>query len=286
MSSKTIEQLAERYPSLYVAPADTAEEAYGAAARRGIPPMERDLSHFVGTDEDWLHEEQTPAGPVDVVFLKCREDFENFLRCTVYRCRPNPIPATIGAMTIDGLADWSRIRAHHEEYIAAGGADWPSEFKRFVADRKNFCQTIVIISEGPYSDLSPDVAGYGEVEWLRTSRDIRLYHELTHVMCRRLMPNDVLPIWDEITADLNGLLRATGAYDPLLALRFLGIENGRYVHGRLEEYLDERDKTRIDQIAHEVSDVCEDIADLAQDIGPDDSYDLVLKLKREPLLRY
>lgn len=281
-----VEQLAKRYPQLYVAPAEGAEEAYRAAAGFGRPPEKRSLAHFVTHEDDWLRIEQTPAGNVKALFLKERPDFETFLQCTLHRCRPDFIPPTIGAMTIQGLPDWSCINEHKMAYLASGGQDWDEEFKRFIAKPENYRTTIVIISEGPYSAIPAEVAGYGDYEWLEVSRDIRLFHELTHVTCRRLMPDDTPAVFDEVTADFNGLLHATGTYDPTLALRFLGIDRGTYAGGRLEEYLSDEQKGDIESIAGEVSDVCERIAELAKGVSADDGYEFVLQLKRERLLDY
>lgn len=281
-----VEQLAERYPQLYVAPAEDAEEAYRVAAGSGQPPAQRSLAHFITSEDDWLRLEQTPAGSVDALFLKERRDFETFLQCTLHRCRPDAIPATIGAMTIQGLPDWSRIFNHRAEYLAGGGQDWAAEFKRFVAKPENYRTTIVIVSEGPYSALSAQAAGYDDRTWLELSRDIRLYHELTHVTCRRLMPGDTPAVFDEVTADFSGLVHATGTYDPMLALRFLGIDGGVYVGGRLEEYLNDEQRANIATVAGDVSDVCERIAELSEGVSAEDAYEFVLKLKRERLLDY
>lgn len=280
------EELAERFPQLYVCPAEDAEEAYKRAVTKGVPPSEHDLSHFCGTDDDWLRVEQTPAGLVEVLFLKCREDFETFLRCTTHRCCPDVIPPSIGAMTIDGLADWQRVRAKRLACASMWEEGGREEFDAFLSDRTQYRITLVVLSEGPYSALDASRTPYGREEWLVVSREIRLYHELAHVTCRRLMPDDKPPVWDELTADAHGLLRATGHYDASLALRFLGIEEKRYVGGRLEEYLDVDQSSRMDDVAVEVAKACEHIAHELQDADPARSYDLLLDLKHNPSLSY
>lgn len=281
-----VEQLARRFPQLYVRPAQDAEEAYVRAAAKGIAPEPLDLSHFCGSDADWLRTEQTPAGEVEVLFLALRNDFETFLQCTTHRCRPDAIPATIGANTLIGLADWERLRSCY----AACRAHWlkggKEEYRAFLADKSRYRITLVLLSDGPYSALAADRTPYGEDEWMRVSRDIRLYHELAHVTCRRLMPDDTPPVWDELTADAHGLLRATGAYDLTLAQKFLGIEDGRYTGGRLEQYLDDEQRQRMDQVASQVADACAHIDHCLAGARPEDSYDLLLALKRDPALDY
>ncbi|MDO4797107.1 MAG: hypothetical protein Q4A01_03705 [Coriobacteriales bacterium] len=281
-----VEELARRFPQLCVRPAQDAEEAYVRAVTKGIVPDPCDLSHFGGSDADWLRTEHTPAGEVEVLFLARREDFETFLRCTTRRCRPEAIPTTIGAMTLDGLVDWECVRAYRALCALRWDEGGKEEFAAFVADRSQYRVTLVLLSEGPYSALGAEHTPYDEQTWLRVSREIRLYHELAHVTCRRLMPNDKPPVWDELTADAHGLLRATGAYDLSLALRFLGIQDGRYAGGRLQEYLCEEQREHMDAIVAQVLDACAHIDRFLAGARQEDSYDLLLALKRDSALTY
>lgn len=91
--------------------------------------------------------------------------------------------------------------------------------------------------KAPYSNLPAEQTPYGCDEWLDISRAIRLHHECSHVVCRRVMPEEVLPVFDEITADMVGLICATGRYDAGLASRFLGVTAEGFSGGRLSEYL-------------------------------------------------
>jgi hypothetical protein len=101
---------------------------------------------------------------------------------------------------------------------------------------------LVVLSCGPYSVVSASAMGLTEGEWLARSDTIRRYHELTHVICRRLYPEDVDPVRDELIADAVGLYAAFGRFDPETEKRFLGVKDGRYVGGRLENYTDEPEK--------------------------------------------
>ena len=114
-----LEALAECYPQLYLKPGEGMEDAYKAAALRGNKPEHPSLELFQGSEKDSLTEEQTPAGPVEVLYLYRREDFENALRLLAYRCRPEVIPVTLGAMTVNGLANWKKIEDHRTAYLAA-----------------------------------------------------------------------------------------------------------------------------------------------------------------------
>ena len=101
------------------------------------------------------------------------------------------------------------------------------------------------------------------------------------------MPDDVLPVWDEVTADTVGLLFATGNYDASLAALFLGVTEAGYADGRLAEYLDESQEARIDEVATEVHAALSGIEALTAENGAVvDPFDFLLQLKRQPLLRY
>lgn len=50
------------------------------------------------------------------------------------------------------------------------------------------------------------------------------------------------PVRDELIADAVGLYAAFGRFDPETEKRFLGVKDGRYVGGRLENYTDEPEK--------------------------------------------
>ena len=281
-----IETLAQRFPQLYVAPAEGAQEAHRAASGRGIVPDHANLDHFTTSDDDELRTVDTVAGPVAVVFLKNRADFETFLQVIGHKSQPAPIARSVGAITYRGLADWGAVAVARERYLAGGGDNWPAEFARLAKQPGMFRTELVVISEGPYSNISAVQTPYDEEEWLRISREIRLHHECAHVVCRRTMPDDVLPIWDEVTADVVGLLCATGGYDASLAGRFLGISADGYEGGRLAEYLDADQQARIDDISVELHGVLGRIEALVQDGAGQDPFAFLVDLKRQPLIGY
>lgn len=278
--------LAKRFPQLYVAPAEGAQTAHRLAAGRGIAPAGADLGHFVTSPEDELREVDTPAGPVEVVFLHNRSDFETFLQIVGHKAEPVPIARTVGAITYRGIADWGKVAVAHAAYVAAGGDDWPNEFARLARQPGAFRAEIVVISEGPYSNVPANQTPYDEERWLCISREIRLHHECAHVVCRRTMPDDVLPVWDEVTADVVGLLCAIGRYDAALAARFLGVAPDGYAGGRLAEYLSDEQAQRIDEVAAEVFAACAQIEQACGQTQASEPFTFLLDLKRAPLLAY
>ncbi len=202
---------------------------------------------------DSMENVDTPAGPAAVITLYNRHDFEVFVRCmTAPRQDPHTkVPPTMGAMTFT-VFNWSRINAHKEAFFkeqqAAGVSlpDWNEEFRRFTSVRENCQDMLVVLSCGPYSGVSVSrvnalLAESGrrmlsEEEWLTSSIYIRKYHELTHFVCRKLYPDKVDAVWDELVADAVGLYAAFGEYRRDLEELFLGITDCRYTGGRLENY--------------------------------------------------
>lgn len=278
--------LARRFPQLYVAPAEGAQEAHRLASGRGIAPAGATLDHFATTPRDELRLVDTPAGPVEVVFLERRADFETFLQIVGNRSQPVPILRAVGAITYRGLPDWAKVAAARAAWLEAGDTDWQAEFARLAREPGAFRSEIVVISEGPYSNVPASETPYDEAAWTAVSREIRLYHECAHVVCRRRLPQDILPVWDEVTADVVGLLRATGGYDASLAARFLGVTPDGYAAGRLEEYLSEGQAAHVDAVSREVHAALLRIEALCGEAGADDPFGLLLRLKAEPFVAY
>ena len=246
MSERTaIETLAETYPQLYLDPGREEKEAYRKVVLQGETPESRDLSHFKGDPQDQSEIVETPAGPVVVVSLRNRADYEVFVRCMMAAKEgpKAPIPASQGASTLVAF-NWPRIYAHKRQFMeeqhAAGveDPDWSGEFRRFISVPANYQDLLVVLSWGPYSNVSAEEAGQTADNWLETSYAIRKYHELTHVICRRLYPKRIDAVWDELVADAVGIYAALDRYDAALEKRCLGITDGRYSGGRLENYAD------------------------------------------------
>ena len=285
---EVISHLALRFPQLYIKPSEGDEtlQLHRLAAGRGLAPADANLAHFETSARDELRIVDTPAGPVEVVFLPVRRDFETFLQIIGHKAQPEPIARTVGAITYRGLADWGAVAQARADYEAQGGDDWSSEFARLAKQPGTFRAELIVISEGPYSNISAAQTPYSEDEWVEVSREIRLHHECAHVVCRRTMPDDILPVWDEVTADVTGLLCATGRYDAGLAALFLGVTEQGFAGGRLSEYLNEEQLKRIDEVSAEVWAALTRVEQQADERAVAHPFDFLLNLKRNPLLSY
>ncbi|MBR4501437.1 MAG: hypothetical protein IKP22_06040 [Clostridia bacterium] len=232
--SDVVEKLSADYPQLYLDPDTDTPESYRRVVLSGVEPETKSLTHFRGDVFDRLETIETPAGPVRAVTLGDRRDFELFLRGMMAAKNGPlaPVPKNQGAAILT-VFNWPRNRAHLKIFPEK---EQPAEFRRFTRDRANYTETLVILSRGPYSNVDAAALGLSKEEWLEYSDTIRRFHELTHVICRRLYPGDVDPVRDEVIADAVGLYAAFGRFDAEKEALFLGIKDGRYTGGRLENY--------------------------------------------------
>ena len=238
-----IKDLAEEYPVLCLNPDSDSQDVYRRVFLQGEEPADNSLSHYTGDVHDRMETVETPAGPVKVITLGNRKDFTLVMRGFM-AAKEGPealIPDTQGAAMLT-VFNWPRIKKHLSQYPESEQA---AEFKRFISVKENYTDMLVILSRGPYSNVEANAIGISDEKWLEYSDTIRRYHELTHVICRRLYPDDVDPIRDELIADAVGLYAAFGHFDTKMEEQFLGIRDGQYIGGRLENYTDDPDKTAV-----------------------------------------
>ncbi len=246
--AQVIEQLAELYPQLYLAPGEEGQELYPKVVLQGEPVPVKDLSHFHRSPTDNCRMVETPAGEVRVVTLGDREDYVTFLRIIAHRCKMVEIPGTQGASFLNGVICWGKINQHKEDFYREARekgepepseSQWYEEQGRFVSDKRNYTDALLVLSRGPYSGVPAKEAGIPEEQWPEDSLTIRLYHECTHFVCYRLHPGERDAVKDELVADAVGIIAAYGHFDRRMAECFLGIHDGCYTGGRLENYTDD-----------------------------------------------
>lgn len=215
--------LARRYPQILLPVQEGMKntDEYKNVCLRG-EKCERPIT-FSKDPKDSLETVETPAGSVEVLSLRKREDFVHACQCLGNKCEPVEIPDSTGAMVIFGLNNWDKVRA---------GMD-------------NYKDSFIILSSGNYSNVNnKDVYSItnteidlSEEEWIEKSITIRKYHELTHFVMRKTYPDDISFIRDELIADCIGLICAFNYFDTRLLKLFLGIEGETYREGgRLQNY--------------------------------------------------
>ena len=197
-------------------------------------------NEFWGDPEDFVDSVTIDSTAISIIHLAQRQDFVQFIQAIVFKGEPFPIPDTTGAMTILGVRNYGRILEVMGKPRPQTVAEWDKRYNELVSlNGKGFADdTIIVLTKGPYSLVSHQDAGMDENEWLRGSQEIRIYHELSHVLSRRKYPNNKHPVRDEVIADAVGMLHAFGRYDCVLAKLFLGYNGGNhYIGGRIKNYL-------------------------------------------------
>ena len=221
-------------------------EAYRAATRRGIPVDSiAEATGLVLTQPEGLQLiiHQSLAGTIPVLIAGNREDFVLLVQALTTKNEPKPVPASMGACMVAGFNNWDRIRQYRQQWEAnhpdhTDEASWMAEFKRLIPKKELYQDRFMILSQGPYSDVSAQDIGVSEAEWLRLSLVIRLEHECTHYFTRRLFNSMRNHPLDELIADYRGIVAAIGNYRADWFLHFMGLESFPNYRqgGRLQNY--------------------------------------------------
>ena len=135
---------------------------------------------------------------------------------------------------------------------------------------------MILLSGGYYSAILPEEVGMESKEWKTRSYQIRMYHELTHFVCRSEFPDDIDAIRDEVMADAIGLTAANESYDPALARLFLGISGNTVKNGgRITHYVDE---SKVSEAVNDAEKWISVIADVLQDLYGKDVFKIIIEL--------
>jgi hypothetical protein len=240
--SGSIRCLASYLPQLGfpVAAGMSNDPDYLNATRKGIflPEGSRQGLELVAPERCRLDIHSSCAGAIPVLTAEVRSDFVSLVQAFAARNEPVPVPPSMGASMVSGYNNWHRIHTLRSEFFEHGGLDWPSEFTRIKADRNLYQDRFLILSNGPYSDVSCTAVGLTEEQWLDRSRTIRREHECAHYFTRRLFGRMRNHAVDEMMADYAGLRQAFGRFSAQHLLLFFGLEQYPNYRqgGRLQNY--------------------------------------------------
>jgi hypothetical protein len=221
-------------------------EAYRAVTLKGINP--NTISEAIGLNfqqPEKLNLKIYPslAGAIPVLLPGNREDFVTLVRALTKRNEPKPIPPSMGACMVAGYNNWERIRRYRQQWEQENSTNcpeiaWKQEFKRIIPQKNLYHDRFIILSDGFYSNVSPENMGLTESKWRDLSLTIRLEHECTHYFTRRLFNSMQNNLLDELIADYRGIVAAIGHYRADWFLRFMGLESfpDYRESGRLQNY--------------------------------------------------
>lgn len=221
-------------------------EGYRSATRKGV--LVDGIAEATGLilnqpEKLQLMIHQSLAGAIPVLLTGDREDFVTLVQALTMRNEPLPVPASMGACMVAGFNNWDRIHQYRQQWSAQNPANcseasWAAEFGRLIPQKELYQDRFIILSDGPYSDVSASDIGLKEPQWRRLSLTIRLEHECTHYFTHRLFASMRNNLLDELIADYRGIVAATGYYRADWFLRFLGLESFPVTRegGRLQNY--------------------------------------------------
>lgn len=219
---------------------------YKAVTRQGRSPVE--MSSAVGLPlvqpeslQIAIHE--SPGGRIPLIITHERRDFVLLVQALTSKNEPQRVPESMGAATVTGYNNWDRIHRLENKWRAEHGPDpldlgWEEEFRR-IRDRKElYKDRFIILSDGPYSNVSAQDMSKDDDEWRRLSLIIRRDHECTHYFTRRVFGSMQNNLIDEIIADYTGIVGATETYRADWFLRFVGLEDYPNYRegGRMQNY--------------------------------------------------
>jgi hypothetical protein len=217
---------------------------YRSATRRGTDSRESSIASGLrlqspGQCRVMLH--QTIAGRIPLIIAPLREDFVTLVQALAMHNEPILIPDSMGALMVSGHNNWHRIQ------MLAQDLDWDlrsersrSECFQYLEQHKDLYQDrFIILSEGPYSGVPARDLNLSNDEWDKLSFVIRREHECTHYATRRIFSSMRNNLLDELIADVNGIIAASGCFRGNWLLRFFGLESFPNYRegGRLENYL-------------------------------------------------
>ena len=181
----------------------------------------------------------TVAGRIPVIVIPDRSDFVSLVQAITCRNEPKNVPPSMGACMVQGYNNWDRVHQAKAEWLRLyPEGDWTLEFFDFKEKKELYRDRLILLSDGPYSNVSAASMGLDTEEWLKKSLIIRLEHECTHYMTRRLLGSMQNNLLDELLADYRGIVAAFGAYRAVLFLTFMGLKNYPEYRagGRFENY--------------------------------------------------
>ncbi|NIS83194.1 MAG: hypothetical protein GTO14_24000 [Anaerolineales bacterium] len=187
---------------------------------------------------------QSLAGEIPILVTAHRQDFEALVQAFTRRNEPETIPASMGACIVSGFINWDRIRElrrlwEEEGFSDRSEAGWMEEFRLRIMPHKELYQDrFIVLSDGPYSNVPAKKMGFKDGQWRDLSVNLRLEHECTHYLTRRLFSSMRNNLLDELLADYHAIVAAAGRYRADWALLFLGLENFPDYRegGRFENY--------------------------------------------------
>ena len=216
----------------------SATPLYQELALAGGKSLDDVRDRLPGDGPKWEHPgdlklfmHDTGAGLIPIVLTGGRADFVTLIQAIIHHNEPKPVPASMGSVFINGYPNRRRY-VQVRRGLAAG------VLAAEMRDPQLWRDKFIVISPGPYSGVPAEKIGFASEGWRDISIGIRVDHECTHYLARRLFPRLKFGLQDELIADFVGLMSAIGRFSANVFLNFMGLENFPDYRkgGRFENY--------------------------------------------------
>lgn len=206
-----------------------------AATRRGVEPSGGPGLQLEQPEKLEIFLYAGIAGQIPVIFTPAKADFQQLVRAIRHKNEPVTLPEAIGAMFISGYNNWDRIRLYRQTWTdglpgSPSEAERAAEFSRLTGQPELYRDSFILMSRGNYSNLSAQDLKVETAAWQQHSLSIRLIHEYTHYLTRRVFGHLRTHAVDELVADYAGLVGTYGHFKLDYFLQFMGLE--AYPHCR------------------------------------------------------
>lgn len=216
-------------------------EAYKNATLRGRVVESSKELQLQNPERIALELYETPLiGKVPVMTVSNKDDFYTICCALANKNEPKELPQSMGALFINGLNNWHRIKTLQKRWQAQHPyGNWNEEFKKNILPNPHlYKDKLIVLSTSNYSNVSHTAVGKSEADWQKASVAIRKEHECVHLFTLQrygVMANNM---HDELIADYAGIIKAFGQYNKDWFLQFIGLENYPSYRkgGRLENY--------------------------------------------------
>lgn len=215
--------------------------------------------------------EDTLIGKIPVIIVPDKEDFAMIICALTNKNEPKEVPASMGALFINGLNNWGRIHRLKEEWTRQNPFGvWADEFKKNVLPNTAlYKDQLIILSEQPYSNVTAENLQLAPQQWKSYSVAIRRAHECAHVFTLRQYGKIKHHLFDELIADYAGITSVLDRFQPDWFLHFMGLENPqRYREGgRFQNYAPDLSDESRQLLQKIIVNAAENLADFDKTIG-------------------
>jgi hypothetical protein len=184
--------------------------------------------------------ESSMGGKVPVIVVPDEEDFNTVICALSNKNEPEELPKSMGALFINGLANWDRIHQLKAAWTQKNPfGNWNQAFKHEMLPKPHlYKDKLFVLSTKGYSGIPASDMQMTEDEWKHSSLIIRREHEFAHLFTLQHYGCMANNIHDEIIADYAGITKVLGHFHKDWLLRFMGLENYPNYRsgGRLQNY--------------------------------------------------